>query len=175
MRKCFWAILSIFVILAMTTTAMAEVDFASMSDDEIADLIRSAAAELNSRHLEETRFILRDSDGILIYATGNLSIENSWSTLVLKLEVVIDNSTDEELTQNLRYQTVNGWDADNSNFYSCAPHSKKIAQINFKISDNPEVDSLDDVSVLTMKLYGGVGVTLVVQDGKIVSCTENDY
>lgn len=177
MKKTLLSLLMILVLLLSVPAALADTDFAGMTDEELTALIAGATNELSNRHLEGQKFYLPSPDGVTVYATGIVKWDDAWSgRAYVEVEVVIENQTDENKNINIAYQTVNGWDADASYFYPCAPHSKKIAGIDFRVTDNPEVRSLSDAAILTLKLSGSSnGVTFVVEDGRIVSCTNNSY
>ncbi len=176
MKKAIVLMLLVILTFSVIPVSSAETNFAALTDEELAALITGATEELNRRHLGENRFYLPVQAPYVIYATGNLEWKGSGSYPEVKVEVVIENPSDDEPPINVSYQTVNGWDADASTWYSCAPHSKKISLISFSVKRNPEVSSLDDVTSLTLKFNKtNSGVTLIVQDGKIVSCINNTY
>ena len=112
MRKLLAIILLLLLFIPQTTASAANIDFSTMSDPEILDIIDSARAELIKRKAEGY-FVLVDQDGVLMYQTGNYTIkEYSEIDITMQIEVVITNNRDVPITILDNGTSVNGWAVD---------------------------------------------------------------
>lgn len=133
MKKLLAIILLLLLFIPQTTASAANIDFSTMSDPEILDIIDSARAELIKRKAEGY-FVLIDQDGVLMYQTGNYSITKYSDTdITMKIEVVVTNNRDVPISLFDNGTSVNGWAVDLIGTSSVPPGKSKKDTISFNM------------------------------------------
>ena len=129
----------------------ADLDFSSLSDDELNSVISSARNELLSRECilnENTVFLANDICELYIDNSNDIKFENGY----LKIPVICINNAEEEMSFQFDYVKVNGWDCG-GNIGNAAGESKKkaVMQINCK---DIGVEGVDDIEDIVMTVIG---------------------
>lgn len=114
----------LLALLLIGSIALAEsLDYASMTDKELQDIIDGARNELLVRKLDsDGTFVLFDQDGAKLYLTGHYKINSSG---FVKMEAVFINNTGKAATVGVDEVYVNGWKVSALSPGGCA-NGKKI-------------------------------------------------
>lgn len=99
------ALAFIFALVLSVSCLGAELDFSSMSTEEIYEVIDAARAEVSARE-QEGDFVLVDQDGFQVTLSGKKSFTDSCR---LDLKGTIVNNSDETLMIGFDDCYVNGW------------------------------------------------------------------
>ena len=115
MKRVFAVLLC--ALLLLSSTAFSEIDYASMTDEELKQVIIDAQAELDRRSGDEqdpegffADRVLFDIEGVRMYLTGEYTVKESFGNMRFYVEVVVENNS----SQNLGCMpsgsfSVNGW------------------------------------------------------------------
>ena len=150
-------ILGIFfaMILLCSSAFAAEIDYSSMSVDDLQKVIDTARNEVLKKTAQSNGnvFIIDDSKGISMYLTG----KNGKNFMdYLELEVVVINNTSKTLTVSFNSITVNGWEVNTmmSTVSDVGPGKKKKDSISFDPSE-ADISSVNEITEmeLTFRTY----------------------
>lgn len=159
MRKIITTIVALALAFAilLPVEAFAELpDFASMTDEELHDLINAARNELKVRELiAEKDTVILEQDGVKVYLTGNYEVKDYTSSsgrILLRLEAVVVNDTDTTVSIMFDASVVNGWDVGNSAIVDVSSGHKKKDNFEFTISD-AEISSYEEIEDMELSMY----------------------
>lgn len=148
MKKLILTILILAMILPQATALAANVDWKSMSDQEITDTINAGRIELASRMPENQDHItIVNQDGIEIYLTGKYTVDDGYSngSIYIRLEAVVVNGTDVVLNITDNGTCINGWNVDTTGIYDTPAGRKQKDNITVRISD-ADITSFDEIT-----------------------------
>lgn len=105
------------LVMLISSTALAEIDYASMTSEELEQLIADAQAELDRRGGNEqdpdgfyADRVLFDIEGVRMYLTGEYTVKESFGNMRFYVEVVVENNSTQELgCMPSGSFSVNGW------------------------------------------------------------------
>jgi len=144
MRKLITLLL--ILALAVPMAATADVDFASMTDQQLKDMIQSCSEELQQRQTTPEGWVLIfEYDGIKIYQTGEAKIFLGF----LDIPVAVFNDTDRDILITADDALCNGWDVYSSGC-SAKKHTKNRGEISFHTTD-AFVKSIDQITSLQFR------------------------
>lgn len=120
-------------LILVFSAATAEVDLASMSNEELLSLMSEAKNELISRNATEaSKVFIVDQDNVKIYLTGNNYVKSG----ELRIEVVFINNTDKSLSVLSNGFVVNGWEISYPGIISeTSPGAKNKDTFEVKMED----------------------------------------
>lgn len=140
-------LLSILIALILIGgVAMAEnIDYASMTDEELRTVIDTARIELAKREQADNP-VLFESFGITCYMTGEMRLTDSG---FLYVEVVCVNESDVAISFTNNESTVNGWQSfvNGIGTVSAGAKAKGEIQFNVKSAGITSLDELEDFTV----------------------------
>lgn len=146
MKKLF-TILVVMVLALYSVSALAEIDVASMSTDELHRVVDTARNELVKRELTAAGdTVLFDQDGASAYLTGQVSV-NEIGNLVM--EAVFVNNTDKTLALTVDNASINGWTVFTMGITDTMPGSRTKGCLEFTLSD-ASISTLDEVKDVTI-------------------------
>ena len=141
--------LVVATILLLTMTAFAEMDFSSMTDEELHDVIDAARIELTKREcILEEDVVLFSQDGVTLYLTGENSISSDGKFVYIGGVLLNENEFTVSIMNNS--SQINGWMSFmNSFFGAVAPGARSAGELQFKI-EGTDVATIDDLNELTV-------------------------
>ena len=133
----------------------ADLDWSSMSDDEISAIIAAGQAELASRNpaptgdaLHMTKdTVLLDRDGILVTLTGKVETMGS----LIQMEVIIENNSSDPIYLNVTGSSINGWEVFGAGVADIGAGKKKKGDLMFTLED-AEIDNPEQIEELELTL-----------------------
>ena len=144
----------IFVIVLLPITALADLnlasllDFSSMSDEALKNLINLCSAELRSRAvIDDKGILLFEYEGIALYQTGDAYINENGLIII---PAYIENNLDDPAYISGDSIICNGWDIMANFGGSVQAHTKNNVDMIF-LSGDAGLKSLDDIYSLTFK------------------------
>ena len=138
MKKILVAILLFALIIPHSAALASNIDWQSMSDQEITDAINEGRLVLASRMPDsEDHVTIVNQDGVEVYLTRRYSIDDGYSSgsVYLRLEAVVVNNTNMILNIVDNGTCVNGWNVDTSGIYETGAGRKQKGDIVLRISD----------------------------------------
>lgn len=151
MKKIFACLLAALLLISITTTIAEEMDFASMSDDELHALVDGARNELAKRELsaaEDT--VILEQDGVNVYLTGNKEIQDYSNEL--QIEAVVVNDTNKNISVIIDSASVNGWNVFGSGISTTTAGKKQKGSF-WLYLDGADVSALEEVEDVELSLY----------------------
>lgn len=145
--KRFLAIILVLILFIPETVAFAaNIDWKSMSDQEIVDSINAGRIELASRQTDAPDHItIINQDNIEVYLTGNYSYDSYGDTIDLYLEAVVVNGTNFTLNISDNGCCVNGWNVDTSGIYETPANRKQKDSFTLRISD-ADISTFEEIT-----------------------------
>ena len=129
MKKLFTML--VVIVLAMPAIAMADLDVASMTDQELRDMIAACSAELRTRNtVEPDGTLLFETEGLRLYQIGEPHISSDY----LYIPVAVHNDLGFQLSLSPKVAKINGWEVY-SNGVLVSAEAKKKDELSFKIAD----------------------------------------
>lgn len=140
MKRLLTLILAMFLIGSI---ALAEsLDYASMTDKELQDVIDGARNELSTRKLNfEGTFVLFDQDGATLYLTGRYKINKSAYT---EMEAIFINNTGRSARVSVDDVYVNGWKVSSSGPIGCDSGKKVKGTLSMSLS-GAEISTFEEI------------------------------
>ena len=146
------------LVLAMTligSSALAlEIDWSTLSDDEIRTVIAEAQTELSSRApLPEGTLpiadgtVLLDQDGILVTLTGKVETMGT----LMELEVIVENNSSKGIYVNVSSSSINGWEVFGAGIADIGAGKKKKGDLMFTL-DDASISSPSEIEELELTL-----------------------
>ena len=151
---CLWV-----ALLFVVTNALAEIDYSSMTADELLSVISQARATFMSLEPESDPDLIYSKDGLSVLINSceeNPEDDGYGGFTQIQINLLIKNASDKSCTFFLTDVAINGWTVDNNCFITCKPNTStknetiRIGRI-FELSD---ISSLTDVE--SLELYGTV-------------------
>lgn len=151
MKKVFALFLLCVALFSSVVGVAEDIDFSSLSDDDLIALQRSVRAEITNRQIANGKNILFfDQDGIQIYFTG--TIDETWMGYSAELIVVNNSARDVQFGCETYY--VNDWDINT--FYASIGRinagKKSKCNVTFTLEEIM-ASSLDEVEEIELELY----------------------
>ncbi|MBQ1790533.1 MAG: hypothetical protein II008_10155 [Oscillospiraceae bacterium] len=153
MRKLFALLL---VLLLIGGIAIAEtVDYTSMTDEDIYQLIDSAKAEIERRGLigNAENATVFDEQGVTIVITSFEINTDHWMykpALVVRVTAV--NTSNKDMSICVDNAAINGWEVDQEGMIDLAAGHREKAKFVFNLED-AEVTIADELETLEIKFY----------------------
>ena len=136
MKKLVAIILLLTLIVPSTAASAANIDWNSMSDQEITDAINQGRIVLASRIPDGTDHLtIVNQDGIEIYLTGNYKYDTYGDYIDLKLEAVVVNGTNYNINISDNGSCINGWTVETSGIYDTPAGRKQKGNITMSLVD----------------------------------------
>ena len=133
----------ILVLVLVPVFALADLNYSSMTERELKDMIAACAAELRARNYDAdvNGSVFVDEGGARIYQTGPAYISDSGR---LEIPVIVFNDLDVSANFSFKNATVNDFSVQGYSYYSVPPHAKAICELDFS-SDDIGLKSIDEV------------------------------
>lgn len=142
MKKLFIFILIMSLICPVF--ALSEIDVASMSDNELKEMISLCSDELRNRAKTPDEWILIfEYESIKIYQIGEATIG---SKKIISIPVAIINDMDFDVYISTNYELCNGWEISGWG-YGVMANAKKKTELHF-FADDAFIEELEDVKSL---------------------------
>lgn len=141
------------VLILLFSTCFAEgLDYSSMTDAQLHDIVDAARNELAKRELTTAgNTVLLDQDGVQVYLTGDYTITGSSKYLVL--DVVVINDSDKNISVSIDSDcSINGWAVSTMGCGETPAGKKKRAELSFKLSD-AGISTYEEIEDIEMTLY----------------------
>lgn len=139
------------LVLLLPMICYAEIDYASMTTEELVDVINRAKLELEKRTVVvEKDVVLLEKDGYGIYFTGKSKVYYE----TLEYEVYVVNNTPYKLYPNdtASHATINGWEVFMLTPASVMPGEKKMTTLKFDLSD-ANISTYEEIEELVFTIY----------------------
>lgn len=157
-------ILAIILLLSMMAVpASAEIDPASMTDEELRATIAACAAELTKRNTTEKGVLLFDQAGVSLYQTGEPYISKSGR---LEIPITAYNDLDVVASIDPVFVSCNGITVMGYGLTNISPQSAYSGELDFATKDL-QLNSIQDVYSLVFQwqIYSpGNGVVLLTEE-----------
>lgn len=152
MMRRFMALLLAALFLVTAAAAAENMDFASMSDEELHSIIDGARSELTKRELVAAEdVVLFEQDGVTVYLTGNHDTYGD-DSVYLELEVVVVNDADQSLGVGIDSASINGWNVFGGGIPGTDAGKKQKGSLLFCISD-AEAYSFEEIEDIELDFY----------------------
>lgn len=154
MKKLLSLILVLLLFIPSTSALASNIDWQSMSDQEITDAINEARIELASRIPDSSdHMTIVNQDGIEVYLTRQYVVENPYADKFdLKLEAVAVNGTDQKVTISDNGSCINGWAVDTSGFYEVPAGRMQKGFITMRLND-ANISTFEEINDIEFVLY----------------------
>lgn len=137
-------ILAIILLLSMMAVpASAEIDPASMTDEELRATIDACTKELSSRSETEKGVLLYQDENFSIYQTAAPYLSSSGR---VKVPVTAYNDSDQVVWISPDYCTVNGFTVQGYGLINIVPHSAIMGELDFA-SEKLNLTSAENISL----------------------------
>lgn len=172
MKRFFSLILVVVMLFTCSAVAESAVDFASMTDDQLHELINSARNELTKREMiMSEKTVLLEQDGVTVYFTGN---HETWGydSVYVDLEVVVVNDSDKSVSILIDSSSINGWEVFGTGVSDTGAGKKQKGVLSFEVTD-AEISTYEEIEELelTITIYDGdAWETISVVEGIVVHC-----
>lgn len=161
--------LAVFVaLLLICGTCFAEgLDYASMTDAQLHDIVNAARNELTKRELIAAQnTVLCEQDGVQVYLNGKYQLWKSDENVFIELGVIVINDSDKSISINIKECSINGWTTFAMGVSETPAGKKQKGTITIRISDADisTFEEIDDLEI-AFQLYN-------MSEWKIVSNTD---
>ena len=153
MMKKIVAMIIVMALCASVAFAL-EIDWASMTDDEIRAIIAEAQGELAKRaSIAEGTLpiaegtVLIDQGGILVTLTGKVETMGT----LMELEVIVENNSDTPIYVNVTGSSINGWEVFGAGIADIGAGKKKKGDLMFTLED-ASINSPSEIEELELTL-----------------------
>ncbi len=150
--RCLLLILA--TVFLLVGNALAEnMDYANMSDEELHQIISLASEELSRRADKDKKTILIDQDGILLYLTGQYTIEHTLlGQTILTLNTIMENNSAKNISIGHYMSSINDWDVDFSSIdINASPGHKIKGSISFDL-DDANISMYEEIKMIELEL-----------------------
>lgn len=137
-------------ILLFSCSIAEEMDYSSMTNDELISAVQAAKHELMQRGLtEEGHLVLLDRDNIKVFWTGKTKMDESF----LRLEIIVENKNDQMVhVYPCPWKSfINGWNINGTGFDSIFPNSRRKNDFLFHIGSSG-FETMEDIDQLEFTL-----------------------
>ena len=141
MKKRIFAIVLLLAVIAVS--AFAEIDTASMTDEELRATIAACSAELRSRAETEKGILLYQDENFSVYQTADPYLSGSGR---VKIPVTAYNNSDQVVWISPEYCAVNGFTVQGYGLINIVPHSAIIGELDFA-TEKLNLTSVENLSV----------------------------
>ncbi len=122
------------------------IDYASLTDDQLHEIIDLARNELARRELvAQEKTVLFEQDGVQLYLTGNYKVDE-WGEgkHVLQLEAVVVNESDRKISVHIDTVSVNGWNVYGGSISNIDAGKKKKGSFEIRLYD-ADIHSYEEI------------------------------
>lgn len=139
------------VFLFLFSTAYAsEIDWASMTDEELHTALDEIRNEITNRSLlAENMAVLFESNGVTVYLTG----ENEIGWMGLEMGVIIVNDSDKKVSIQIEDVYINGWAVDSFGISDTAPGKKQKGEFTIYELEDAFVTDIKDIEDIEITFY----------------------
>ena len=141
----------LLALLLLCGSCLAEgLNYASMTDAQLHDIVDAARNELTKRELVAAeKTVLFAQDGVTVYMTGDYTIRESSISddIWLKINIVVVNDSGRDVGIDTVNPSVNGWDVSASILSTTTKGKKSKQELTLNVKD-AEVKSLDEIEEL---------------------------
>ena len=150
MKKVFSIVLAVLMLFGMMAVAEG-VDFSTLSEEELKELIDEARLEMTKYHpLVTEGTLLYEDENITITCTGPLELDEYG---YLYVPVIVENHSDKNLSIILQNVSCNGW-AIYDGFLDVPANKKAKEQAYFMdAATDAELESAEDVQDIEADLH----------------------
>lgn len=143
-------------MLLICGSAFAEIDWASMTDDEIKAAIEAAQAELDARKPADAEegpikiedgLVLLDTNGVKVTVAGEPRLSSDF----IDFDVIVENNSDKDIYISNMDCSVNGWAAMGLGVAVLDAGLKTRTEVSIAV-DDAQLSSLSDVEEFYMEL-----------------------
>lgn len=177
MKKAVAIIVALILVLSSTSIAFAEVDYSTMSNEELYSILNAVREELFERELTlSPDEVLIENDVVKMYIDKSKDIEFT-SRNYLVIPVVLVNKTEDEISFQSDSAMVNGWECYASiGNISAAGQKRSTLEINCEGAEITSIDEIEDIRLVLLAFNMNTfkreittdPITIIVEDGKIV-------
>ena len=140
--------LVLVLLLMIPVIAYAE-DYSAWETEQLRETQNAIRNELLSRELIAAKdTILIDQDGVKLYLTGDYEFSGDY----LRLNCVLINNTDKEISIDFEAVSINGWEVYGSGTGSVSAGKKKKDTLTFNAAD-AEVTEYEQIEEIEIKMY----------------------
>lgn len=148
MKKILTVVLA---LLLLCSSCLAEsLDYASMTDAQLHDIVDAARNELTKRELVAAeKTVLFEQDGVTVYMTGDYTMqESSISDAVwLTINIIVVNDSGRDVGISIVNPSVNGWNVSSLSLSPTSKGKKSKQELTLDVKD-AEVKSLEEIEGL---------------------------
>ena len=141
----------LLALLLLCDSCLAEgLNYASMTDAQLHDIVDAARNELTKRELVAAeKTVLFEQNGVTVYMTGDYTIRESSISddIWLKINIVVVNDSGRDVGIDTVNPSVNGWDVSASILSTTTKGKKSKQELTLNVKD-AEVKSLDEIEEL---------------------------
>lgn len=133
------------------------IDYASLTDDQLHEIINLARNELAKRELiAQEKTVLFEQDGVQLYLTGKYRVSSKADYMYLEAVVVNDSDLSVGVALDSYKASVNGWDVWGDGISGTKPGKKQKGEITIKIAD-AEISTYEELEEIefVFKLFNG--------------------
>ncbi len=158
MKKLFALVLAMLMICG---SAFAEIDWSSMTDDEIKAAIEAAQAELAARKPADAEdgsikiedgLVLFDSNGVTATVKGEPWLQDYGERQYVYFTVVVSNESDIEISLSPDECSCNGWESTGFGTGFLSAGKKTKDDWYFYVTD-AEIHSLDEIEEFKFEIF----------------------
>lgn len=141
----------LLALLLLCGSCLAEgLDYASMTDAQLHDIVDAARNELTKRELvAEGKTLLFEHDGVSVYLTGDFKADSlhTDSMHFMRASVIVVNDSDINVRVGVDSMSVNGWEVSNSGFSSVSPGKKLKDELTFNAVDT-DITTVEEIETI---------------------------
>lgn len=141
MKKLILATVLLLSVIAVS--AIAEIDPASMTDEELKATIAACTAELSSRAETEKGILLYQDENFSVYQTAAPYLSSSGR---VEIPVTVYNDSDQLVWISPDHCTINGFTVQGYGLINIVPHSAIIGELDFA-SEKLNLTSAENLSI----------------------------
>ena len=154
MKKIITLILAAILLISCTAMAETAIDFTTLTDEQLHELVDGARNELTKRELNMSAdLVLIEQDGVTVYLTGEYELWGS-DNVYIDFEVVVVNDSDKTVSILVDSASINGWDVYGSGVSDTSAGKKQKGTLEFLLTDADisTYEEIEDIE-LTLTIY----------------------
>lgn len=149
--KRIFALILMAAMLCSCCLAESAIDFASMTDEQLHELINGARNELAKRELAMSADLtLFEQDGVTVYLTGEYEVWGS-DNIYIDFEAVVVNDSDKLVSILVDISSINGWDVYGSGISETSPGKKQKGSLEFLLTD-ADISTYEEIEDIELAL-----------------------
>ena len=154
MKKMLIALLIVVIFLPYPMSFASNIDWSSMSDQEIATAINEGRAVIASRIPDsKDHLTVVNQNGVEIYLTRKYAIQDEYNgKKYIKMQAVVVNSLDEPISIGDAGCCINGWAVETAGILDIPANRMKQADIKMCLSD-ANISTLEEIKDVDYHLY----------------------